>query len=715
MNFEKNITLGKTLARKLIVAIAERRQQGLEFAELDKSSKREEWRKRVDQWYEDEDTDSPFILAGGKTSGPGQCSIAEELRQAELEDARAGHVPFMQGNMTATAFVQAGLQLEETQIGAALKNKSLTATNASEIQELRMLQLIYMPGVATIREADDAKRNPNLPPPQPEALWLYLPSDLSDDDRRSTCVRQIVETEVGLRRGQYADALIVLQNLMGQRARTRSATLMLRLLEAITRIASKYRSARVALVALKDVTFIPEFKDLLDSDLNCRLESESNAASIQQLRSADGSRATHSEPNTRRLTGPMSWIWQGEGAQELHDAVQVEWSKAYARKARWGEEVDLVREETKHVLCSLLWEQTQWQERADRVWDDTDADVGGWPAIAEGFYADWGKSVAVAVRDAMHEDGALYRALIEGAFGRDEEAAPLDNDMAELERFAELERSTRTRALINRNEGKVKLHAEKYQSAWRALVALVGQEHMGFTCLLKDDIHCMDNPGALPSTKVRERAKERRRAEANVARLAIGDFPLVSTDKDDWVEQVDDDDEDIAGTSSGTAKAKAKAKGSGESRHVMSWIWEDTAPAGSNEELDDAVRIEWSKAYARMRRWHEEEQILIEEWRWLPLSLQHVVDSWGRRRVEVTSGGDDREVLEGKVAYAEKQRVLFLDLIVRAEVTRTRPKSKRAQKARLDTGMGRDEESDEEREDSSGHMDSDEEDDGDEA
>ncbi|KAF7288213.1 CxC2 domain-containing protein [Mycena chlorophos] len=173
MNFAKNLSLGKSLARKLIVAIAERRQQGLEFAELDKSvkrSKREEWRKRVDQWYEDEDTDSPFILAGGQPSGPGQRSIAEELRQAELEDARAGHVPFVKGNMTATAFVQAGLQLEDTQrrIRAALKNKSLTATYASEIQELRIsllkkmtsferLQLIYMPGVAAIREADDAK------------------------------------------------------------------------------------------------------------------------------------------------------------------------------------------------------------------------------------------------------------------------------------------------------------------------------------------------------------------------------------------------------------------------------------------------------------------------------------------------------------------------------------------------------------------------------
>ncbi|KAF7321207.1 hypothetical protein HMN09_00209300 [Mycena chlorophos] len=257
--------------------------------------------------------------------------------------------------------------------------------------------------------------------------------------------------------------------------------------------------------------------------------------------------------------------------------------------------------------------------------------------------------------------------------------------------------NTRARALINRNEGKVKLHAEKYQSAWRALVALVGLEQVGFTRLLKDDIRCMDDPGAMSLTKA-----------------PIGDFPLVSTDKEDWVEQVDGDDDDIAGTASG----KGKGKGSGESRRVMSWIWEDTATAGSEAELDDGTSLffPFARAVARTRAGAEEERILVEEWRRLPISLLHIAHSWERRREEVKSWGDDREVLEGKVAYAEKQRALFLDLIARAEVTRTRPESKRAQKARLERELleGRgDEESDEEREDAGGHVVSDEEEDGD--
>ncbi|KAF7317384.1 CxC2 domain-containing protein [Mycena chlorophos] len=225
--------------------------------------------------------------------------------------------------------------------------------------------------------------------------------------------------------------------------------------------------------------------------------------------------------------------------------------------------------------------------------------------------------------------------------------------------------NTRARALINRNEGKVKLHAEKYQSAWRALVALVGLEHVGFKRLLKDEIRCMEDPGAVPSNKARERAKEKRRAEADARRVwPSATFRWCRRTRPIGWSRWDDDDDDIAGTASG----KGKGKGSGESRRVMSWIWEDTATAGSEAELDDAVRIEWSKGSGAR----------------LPISLLHIAHSWERRREEVKSWGDDREVLEGKVAYAEKQRALFLDLIARAEVTRTRPESKRAQKARLE-------------------------------
>ncbi|KAJ7855815.1 hypothetical protein B0H13DRAFT_2357656 [Mycena leptocephala] len=50
-----------------------------------------------------------------------------------------------------------------------------------------------------------------------------------------------------------------------------------------------------------------------------------------------------------------------------------------------------------------------------------------------------------------------------------------------------------------------------------------------------------------------------------------------------------------------------------ESRRTLSWIWY-TAKTGepTEEELVEALRVEWCKAYARMRRWHED-VVLVEE------------------------------------------------------------------------------------------------------
>ncbi|KAJ7585546.1 hypothetical protein C8J56DRAFT_1052852 [Mycena floridula] len=47
-------------------------------------------------------------------------------------------------------------------------------------------------------------------------------------------------------------------------------------------------------------------------------------------------------------------------------------------------------------------------------------------------------------------------------------------------------------------------------------------------------------------------------------------------------------------------------------RH-MSWIWLTVAPADGSDAVHDSVRVEWSKARARSRRWREEVKLLKEE------------------------------------------------------------------------------------------------------
>jgi len=44
---------------------------------------------------------------------------------------------------------------------------------------------------------------------------------------------------------------------------------------------------------------------------------------------------------------------------------RLEWSKAYARQARWSEEVALLREEMRRVLVFLGWKSNDWLQKGD--------------------------------------------------------------------------------------------------------------------------------------------------------------------------------------------------------------------------------------------------------------------------------------------------------------------------------------------------------------
>ncbi|KAF7301992.1 CxC2 domain-containing protein [Mycena indigotica] len=310
INFEKNRSMGRTLARRLIVAVAERQRQGIEFQELDDS---------------DNTQTNPFEVQGGKLAGPSEREISEELKRAEVEDARAGIKPLLEGKMTITAFIRAGMQLQAIQrrIRTALKAKK-SADQASQIQELRLslikqmrtfekLQLTYMPGVQGLRDA--ARYKLDAEDAQPENAKLYLPSQLTAEECRQVSMADLIETEAKLRRGQCADALAALrgrlhskqhmiwfrgENMVGQRARTRSVTLMARMEEGVTKAAAKYTEGYEALVHLKGKRYAPEFQKLDKAHLNTRIEIESDEDAARSLRTADGSRPTREETAAKK-------------------------------------------------------------------------------------------------------------------------------------------------------------------------------------------------------------------------------------------------------------------------------------------------------------------------------------------------------------------------------------------------------------------------------
>ncbi|KAJ7029737.1 hypothetical protein C8F04DRAFT_903982, partial [Mycena alexandri] len=81
-----------------------------------------------------------------------------------------------------------------------------------------------------------------------------------------------------------------------------------------------------------------------------------------------------------------------------------------------------------------------------------------------------------------------------------------------------------------------------------------------------------------------------------------------------------------------------------------------------------ALRIEWSKAYARMCRWEEEVEILAAEYQRVLVTFEHEAARWDERANRVPMGLAV-EHLEGAVAFARRQAAIFRDLRARAEET----------------------------------------------
>ncbi|KAJ7019709.1 hypothetical protein C8F04DRAFT_975338 [Mycena alexandri] len=148
--------------------------------------------------------------------------------------------------------------------------------------------------------------------------------------------------------------------------------------------------------------------------------------------------------------------------------------------------------------------------------------------------------------------------------------------------------NTRSRTIVARNEMKICLHSEKFQMAWEARLRIAGGDasKVGWPRLKKEDIRCMQD-----AEEMSRNAKKRRRANERRTRREDGLLPAL------------DDDDDVMVTRGG------------ENMREISWIWTLAGTAGTDEELEDALRIEWAKAWARSRRWTEEVRLLEEEWR----------------------------------------------------------------------------------------------------
>ncbi|KAJ7059185.1 hypothetical protein C8F01DRAFT_1059219 [Mycena amicta] len=447
VNFEKNVKEGDTLARKLVIALAERDRQRAEFAEVDASVKpaiRIDWQRRIDQWNANPSLPNPYMM-DGKHAGPTEAEILADLKKAELEEVRAGRTDALIGKMTGVAFIKAGLQLEDLQrrIRAEVKaTTTMTADRASQLDELRVSffkklrnwethQTVFMPSVEVLRAVEEEKRDRDVAPPLAELTKLWLPSDMTASERKDRCRRGLVDAELRLREGQCGDAMSKLRaylqakhhlidhrnaNAVGQLASTRSNTLIGRITGQARREMTKYSEARSAGLRLKP-SFCPRFRELHDNDARVGVEVEGDAASMAALGRAGSTKRVRNEPKVQKEIRPISWIWSVGGepdSQELHDSVHVQWTKALARRDRWVEEVEMIREEMRRVLRCLETVQSEWEARAEgRKNADPELAAGArayakrqqaiYRGIALSFKSRWSTSAAEAVRRVVDE------------------------------------------------------------------------------------------------------------------------------------------------------------------------------------------------------------------------------------------------------------------------------------------------------------------------
>ena len=210
--------------------------------------------------------------------------------------------------------------------------------------------------------------------------------------------------EKDLRIGQCRDALAQLRTKLAAQARilkykyvhvrhqapnTRSRNLLNRINVKIDTVVAKYRRAFTALQVLDtcgESEWRLEFQELRKQDVRCLSQAEWPDAPTQE-RADELHVRTLLNGVTPEGSRTVSWIWRGslkgisggqDGEDEYNEGLSIpshsvhyqfiltqtefrlEWSKSYARKARWNEEVLLLREEMRRVLEFLKWKSRDW-------------------------------------------------------------------------------------------------------------------------------------------------------------------------------------------------------------------------------------------------------------------------------------------------------------------------------------------------------------------
>jgi hypothetical protein len=202
------------------------------------------------------------------------------------------------------------------------------------IKLLRRQQEAHMPGSIRQSRKEEEQRGEEGGVPNAEDVELWLPSNLPSLERRVGLKRGLVDMEVKLRMGQCADALRLIRgrlyakrhllnhrnkHVRGQRANTRSQTLIARLGEKINLQAEKYRTARKALISLQGEKRCRRWKELRPEDLRMEEEGSIDGFAGQKL-GLIGTNKTRMQRYVKSMElyskKTPTWIWYSLDAND---------------------------------------------------------------------------------------------------------------------------------------------------------------------------------------------------------------------------------------------------------------------------------------------------------------------------------------------------------------------------------------------------------------
>ncbi|KAJ7036101.1 hypothetical protein C8F04DRAFT_954156, partial [Mycena alexandri] len=471
-NYDRQLAMHRVLPKRLAVNIKEggkHRAALAAFTEGLNSTRPEEveeWRAWVLRWEAKQHTDpkeSPFEYKEAVTT------LQDiQLRIAGEELIRTEDGVEVEQENTPSTFISMGLSIEDTQRRLEIDIKALQHPTASQklsftkrrtalvkrIHKFRQLQLVYMPalrGFLTDREKQIFDGNGEQ---APEATRLFMPSEIGDaGNRRRACAGGLSEVEERMREAEATEALELvrqglrsrtmtnrfrIRNYTGQGALTRGQGILRQINIKIHLAKIHYRYARAALLVLRGHGVWEEkLRVLKDEDVRALNERALEAEEEARVDWLDALAEALARPAGVTVaegiavgegSHTLSWIWYVVGVTseddddpKLHEALRVEWCKAFARSRRFDEEVRLLREEMRRTVAFGRTMAVKWDALAGAVVEGASAELTEGRQAYAAEQADWERATCGLLEEKWAGILAKAQAYLDGLDGGGEQ------------------------------------------------------------------------------------------------------------------------------------------------------------------------------------------------------------------------------------------------------------------------------------------------------